>query len=136
MDRTRSTLLMRVRDPADAEAWGEFVALDEPPLTAYLRHRGLGPDDTRHVAPEVFGRSVRSGGRTGGPSIATPGAARPAHRPTCRRRRERPAAASGPVPASRRSGRRPFPSSLSRQSGRPGRPGPATAPRTPPGKAG
>jgi hypothetical protein len=34
MDRTRSTLLMRVRDPADAEAWGEFVALDEPLLTA------------------------------------------------------------------------------------------------------
>ena len=34
MDRTRSTLLMRVRDPADAEAWGEFVALDEPLLRA------------------------------------------------------------------------------------------------------
>ena len=34
MDQTRSTLLMRVRDPADAEAWGEFVALDEPLLTA------------------------------------------------------------------------------------------------------
>jgi hypothetical protein len=34
MDRTRSTLLMRVRDPAEAQAWGEFVALDEPLLTA------------------------------------------------------------------------------------------------------
>ena len=34
MDRTRSALLMRVRDPADAEAWGEFVALDEPLLRA------------------------------------------------------------------------------------------------------
>ena len=34
MDRTRSTLLMRVRDPAEAEAWGEFVALFETLLTA------------------------------------------------------------------------------------------------------
>ena len=34
MDRTRSALLTRVRDPADAEAWGEYVALDEPLLTA------------------------------------------------------------------------------------------------------
>src|SRR5262249_51748906 len=98
--------------------------LDEPPLTAYLRHRGLGPDDTRDVVPEVFARSVTSGGRTVAPSIATPGAARSARRPTCRRWK-RPAAPSAPVLASRRSGRRPFPSSLGSRSGRPCRPGPA-----------
>ena len=40
MNPTRSTLLMRVRDPADAEAWGEFVALYEPLLRAYVRGRG------------------------------------------------------------------------------------------------
>jgi hypothetical protein len=41
MDRTRSTLLMRVRDPADGRAWGEFVRLYEPLLTAYVRRKGL-----------------------------------------------------------------------------------------------
>jgi RNA polymerase sigma-70 factor (ECF subfamily) len=60
MDQTRSTLLMRVRDPADATAWGEFVALYEPLLTAYLRHQGLGPEDTRDVVQEVFARLVKS----------------------------------------------------------------------------
>ena len=136
MDRTRSTLLMRARDPADAEARGEFVALYEPLLTAYLQHQGLGPDDTRDVVQAVSARLVTPGGRTGAPSIATPGAARSARRPTGRGRRERPAAPSGPVLASRRSGRRPFTSGLSRTSGRPCRPGPATAHRTLPGKAG
>ena len=56
MDPTPSALLMRIRDPADAEVWGEFVVLYEPLLTAYLRHRRLGPDDQRHVAQEVFAR--------------------------------------------------------------------------------
>src|SRR5262245_51004235 len=60
MDQTRSTLLMRVRDPADAAAWGEFVAIYEPLLTAYLRHQGLGPEDTRDVVQEVFARLVKS----------------------------------------------------------------------------
>src|SRR6516162_7058033 len=60
MDQTRSTLLMRVRDPADAAAWGEFLALYEPMLTAYLRHQGLGPEDTRDVVQDVFARLVKS----------------------------------------------------------------------------
>ena len=60
MDQTRSTLLMRVRDPADAEAWGEFVALYEPLLTAYLRDQGLGPEDTRDVVQDVFARLVKN----------------------------------------------------------------------------
>src|SRR5215468_9732768 len=60
MDQTRSTLLMRVRDPADTAAWGEFVALYEPLLTAYLQHQGLGPEDTRDVVQDVFARLVKS----------------------------------------------------------------------------
>ena len=60
MDQTRSTLLMRIREPADAEAWGEFVALYEPLLTSYLRHRGLGPEDQRDVVQEVFARLVKT----------------------------------------------------------------------------
>jgi RNA polymerase sigma-70 factor (ECF subfamily) len=60
MDRTRSTLLIRVRDPADARAWGEFVALYEPLLTAYVRHKGVGAEDARDVVQDVFARLVKS----------------------------------------------------------------------------
>jgi Sigma-70 region 2 len=60
MDQTRSTLLTRVRDPADAEAWGELVVLYEPLLKSYLRHRGLGAEDQRDVVQEVFARLVKS----------------------------------------------------------------------------
>jgi RNA polymerase sigma-70 factor (ECF subfamily) len=60
MDRTRSTLLIEVRDPANARAWGEFVALYEPLLTAYIRQKGLGAEDTRDVVQEVFARLVKN----------------------------------------------------------------------------
>ena len=60
MDHTRSTLLMGVRNPADARAWGEFVALYEPLLTAYIRHRGLGAEDACDVVQEVFARLVKA----------------------------------------------------------------------------
>jgi RNA polymerase sigma factor (sigma-70 family) len=59
MDQTRSTLLLRVRDPRDRKAWGEFVALYEPLLTAYVRKRGLGEEDTRDVVQDVFARLVK-----------------------------------------------------------------------------
>ena len=59
MDRTRSTLLIRIRNPADARAWGEFVALYEPLLMAYVRHKGLDAEDARDVVQEVFARLVK-----------------------------------------------------------------------------
>jgi RNA polymerase sigma-70 factor (ECF subfamily) len=51
---------MRIRDPADAKAWGEFVALYEPLLMAYVRHRGLSEEDARDVVQEVFARLVKT----------------------------------------------------------------------------
>jgi RNA polymerase sigma-70 factor (ECF subfamily) len=51
---------MRVRDPADGQAWGEFVRLYEPLLTAYVRRRGLDEDDTREVVQDVFVRLVKA----------------------------------------------------------------------------
>jgi len=60
MDQTRSTLLIRIRDPADTKAWGEFVALYQPLLTAYVRQRGLGDEDVRDVVQDVFARLVKS----------------------------------------------------------------------------
>jgi RNA polymerase sigma-70 factor (ECF subfamily) len=59
MDQTRSTLLVRIRDPADTDAWGEFVALYRPLLEAYVRKRGLGEEDVRDVVQDVFARLVR-----------------------------------------------------------------------------
>jgi RNA polymerase sigma-70 factor (ECF subfamily) len=60
MDQTRSTLLSRVRNPSDARAWGEFVALYQPLLTAYVRKRGLSEEDTRDVVQDIFARLVKS----------------------------------------------------------------------------
>lgn len=59
MDQTRSTLLVRIRDPADTKAWGEFVALYQPLLTAYARKRGLVEEDVRDVVQDVFARLVK-----------------------------------------------------------------------------
>jgi RNA polymerase sigma-70 factor, ECF subfamily len=60
MDQTRSTLLVRIRDPADAKAWGEFVALYQPLLTAYVRRRGLDQEDVCDVVQDVFARLVKA----------------------------------------------------------------------------
>jgi RNA polymerase sigma-70 factor (ECF subfamily) len=60
MDQTRSTLLFRVRNQSDAKAWGEFVALYQPLLTAYVRKRGLSEEDSRDVVQDVFARLVKS----------------------------------------------------------------------------
>jgi RNA polymerase sigma-70 factor (ECF subfamily) len=60
MDRTRSTLLMRLHDPADSRAWGEFVSLYEPLLTAYLRRKGLDAEDARDVVQDTFARLVKT----------------------------------------------------------------------------
>ncbi len=59
MDQTRSTLLVRIRDPADTKAWGEFVALYQPLLEAYVRKRGLSEEDVRDVVQDVFARLVK-----------------------------------------------------------------------------
>ncbi len=64
MDQTRSTLLVRIRDPADTKAWGEFVALYQPLLTAYVRKRGLVEEDARD---DGYAHHDRSGLQPRGP---------------------------------------------------------------------
>lgn len=49
MTATRSSLLLRVRDPRDAASWSEFHSIYRPLLIRYARHRGL--DD--HAADDV-----------------------------------------------------------------------------------
>jgi RNA polymerase sigma-70 factor (ECF subfamily) len=57
---TRSSLIRRVRDPADAASWGEFVALYEPLLLGYVRSRGLQEHDARDVVQDIFTRLYRA----------------------------------------------------------------------------
>ncbi len=49
MTTTRRTLLHRVRDPADREAWEEFFGLYAPLLERYARARGLARADAEEV---------------------------------------------------------------------------------------
>jgi len=60
MVETRTTLLLRVRDPADSESWREFVFLYEPLLLSFVRHRGLSEHDARDVVQDVFATLVRA----------------------------------------------------------------------------
>lgn len=51
---TRSSLLRRVRDAADAASWTEFVQLYEPLLLSYVRRRGLSDHDAQDVVQTIF----------------------------------------------------------------------------------
>ncbi len=49
MDKTRVSLLMRLRDPRDNEAWSEFDRIYRPLLTRYACARGLTEADVEDV---------------------------------------------------------------------------------------
>src|SRR5947208_2946712 len=51
---TRASLLLRLRDPHDHEAWLEFVTLYEPVTYRLLRRNGLQDADARDVMQELF----------------------------------------------------------------------------------
>jgi RNA polymerase sigma-70 factor (ECF subfamily) len=57
---TRSSLLARVRDPADAAGWREFFALYEPLLQAYVRKRGVSGQDADEVVQDVLSHLVKA----------------------------------------------------------------------------
>ncbi len=57
---TRATLLLRIRDPKDPLAWGEFVSLYAPLVHAYGRRRGLQDSDAADVTQEVLSRVTRA----------------------------------------------------------------------------
>lgn len=58
MLETRLSLLDRVRDPANAAAWSEFVELYRPLLLAYVRKRGISEHDALDIVQDVFARLV------------------------------------------------------------------------------
>jgi RNA polymerase sigma-70 factor (ECF subfamily) len=60
MAETRTSLLRRVRDPADADAWREFVALYRPLLRAYVLRKGRAGADADDVVQEVLARLLKA----------------------------------------------------------------------------
>ncbi len=51
---TRPSLLIRVRDPGDQEAWAEFVELYRPVILGFARRKGLQEADAEDVAQQVL----------------------------------------------------------------------------------
>lgn len=54
MDTTRPSLLLRIRDRADTEAWRTFDAVYRPMLERFARSRGLAADDAEDVAQQCL----------------------------------------------------------------------------------
>jgi RNA polymerase sigma factor (sigma-70 family) len=52
--QTRASLLVRVRDPRDADAWREFAALYVPLIGAFARRRGLQDADADDLSQLVL----------------------------------------------------------------------------------
>jgi RNA polymerase sigma-70 factor (ECF subfamily) len=57
---TRPSLLLRVRDPRDAEAWQTFVDVYGRLVYRHCRCRGLGHEDAENVTQEVFAQVSQS----------------------------------------------------------------------------
>src|SRR5262245_29790675 len=53
---TRPSLLLRLRDPRDAEAWRTFVDVYGPLVYGHARRRGLKHEDAEDVTQKVFAR--------------------------------------------------------------------------------
>jgi RNA polymerase sigma factor (sigma-70 family) len=51
---THSTLIERVRDPADSEAWREFVELYEPLLLRFVLSHGTPISEAHDIVQEIF----------------------------------------------------------------------------------
>jgi RNA polymerase sigma-70 factor (ECF subfamily) len=51
---TRASLIVKLRDPADTDAWREFVTLYEPLVYRLARRKGLQDADARDLCQEVF----------------------------------------------------------------------------------
>ena len=52
--QTRPSLMLRLRDPQDQQAWTQFVSIYEPLVLRMLRQRGLQEADARDVTQQVI----------------------------------------------------------------------------------
>src|SRR2546421_9328981 len=60
---TRASLLVRIRDGNDAEAWRQFVRLYAPVVYGFARKRGLQDADAADLMQEVFRSVAGAAGR-------------------------------------------------------------------------
>jgi RNA polymerase sigma-70 factor (ECF subfamily) len=60
---TRASLLVRLRDPSDTEAWRQFVQLYASVVYGFARRRGLQDADAADLMQEVFRAVASSAGR-------------------------------------------------------------------------
>ena len=51
---TRPSLMLRLRDPQDQQAWTQFVSIYEPLVLRMLRQRGLQEADARDLTQQVI----------------------------------------------------------------------------------
>jgi RNA polymerase sigma-70 factor (ECF subfamily) len=58
--QTRPSLLLRLRDPQDAQAWGVFVGVYGPLVYGHARRRGLQHQDAEDVAQKAFARVTQA----------------------------------------------------------------------------
>jgi RNA polymerase sigma-70 factor (ECF subfamily) len=59
MTKTPASLLERLRQPAEGQAWERFVALYTPLIYSWGRHVGLQDQDAADLVQEVFLKLVR-----------------------------------------------------------------------------
>jgi RNA polymerase sigma factor (sigma-70 family) len=57
---TRHTLIAKLRDPADAVAWREFLTIYEPLVYRLARRKGLQDADARDLCQDVFRAVARA----------------------------------------------------------------------------
>jgi RNA polymerase sigma-70 factor (ECF subfamily) len=60
---TRASLLLRIRDPNDTEAWRQFVDVYASVVYGFARRRGLQDADAADLMQEVFRTVAASAGR-------------------------------------------------------------------------
>ncbi len=54
MHTTSVSLLQRLRQPAESEAWQRFVGLYTPLLFAWVRRLGLDENDAADIVQDIF----------------------------------------------------------------------------------
>src|SRR5262249_55334967 len=54
MPETRASLLLRLRDRDNGDAWGHFVRVYAPLIYRFARHRGLQDADAADVTQDVL----------------------------------------------------------------------------------
>lgn len=63
MESTRSSLVMRLRDPEDSRSWSQFHAIYYPFLLAIARRQGLQQEDAEDVVQQVLLRVLQNIGK-------------------------------------------------------------------------